>query len=87
MSSSALSLTCARGGGGCFIAGSRGFDLESDLVIGMTDGIFRLTLSRVRWRVDAFDGSLSFCVAMPNVAQYVSILEVSHRSLAMGAFV
>ena len=84
MSSSALSLTCALGGGGCLITESRGFDLESDLVIGMAEGMFKPVLSRVRGRVDMFDESPSFCAAMSGVAQD-SISEVSRRSLELGA--
>lgn len=38
MSSSALSLTCALGGGGCLTVGSRGVDFESERVIGVTNG-------------------------------------------------
>ena len=38
MSSSALSLTCALGGGGCLTLGSRGVDLDSDRVMGVAAG-------------------------------------------------
>ena len=38
MSSSALSLTCALGGGGCLTLGSLGVDLERDRVMGFAAG-------------------------------------------------
>ena len=60
MSSSALSFTCALGGGGCLTPGSRLVDFESDLVMGVVAGRLRGTSSRAIGSGDAGNGTRLF---------------------------